>query len=91
LALNLVSNSSKVNKSKDKSSKSKGSQKKTSDKNKDLNKDSKEKTVQSVKYEPQIDDGTYRATEYYKHNNWSFYDYMINMKKYRLPVPSNQS
>jgi len=69
------------------SSESKGEQKKTSDKNKDL----KEKTVESVKYEPQIDDGTYRATEYYKHNNWSFYDYMINMKKYRLPVPTNKS
>jgi exo-beta-1,3-glucanase (GH17 family) len=87
LALNLVSNSSKVNKSKDKSSKSKGPQKKTSEKNKDL----KQKSVESVKYSPQIDDGTYRATEYYKHNNWSFYDYMTVMKEYRLPVPSNKS
>ena len=43
--------------------------------------------MEEVKFEPQIDDGTYKAPEYYQHNQWTFCDYMINLNKYRLPQP----
>jgi len=43
-----------------------------------------------VKYSPQVDDGTYKAQEYFTHNEWSFLDYMVDMNRYRLKQPSNK-
>ncbi|CAG2101322.1 unnamed protein product [Medioppia subpectinata] len=47
--------------------------------------------VASATSSGQIDDGNYRSPEYYGHNANSFYDYMIDMSKYRLKQPSNKS
>jgi len=45
----------------------------------------------SVAYEPQIDDGSYKAPEYYGHNTWTFADHMISLSQLRLPQPSNKA
>lgn len=37
-----------------------------------------------------VDDGTYKAPEYFQHNDMSFLDLTIDMSKYRLPQPSSK-
>jgi len=64
---------------------SKGSAKKT------IPKATETSEVPSATSSGLVDDGTYRSPEYYSHNADSFYDYMVQMDKYRLTQPSNKT